>query len=390
MRRSLLIFGCAVALACATSAPAAAPPAIEELTRIASNVSGLKPKRKIKVVLVTTAAVQKRALALLDRDYPREQQAYDETLYRALGLLQENERLRPSLVAATRDVRGVYDPVSATLWASSSGDVRQNLLRHLVNALQDQTFGLKRVSSLRRGSRDAASAAAAAVDGSAVLFSSVVPRRMQARSAFANPRSKLFLELLRSFPVTTGVRFAASLQNVGGREAVHTALRRIPETTEQIFHVDAFLARERALPLELPTTIGAFQLRRDDTFGELDVRALLAVFQVPRLDRVGTGWGGGLSALYRSAAGQAVTLRLDWDTEKDAQDWGEAVTVLVNEAFHSEEPGFPAQIQCLSDACWTIGKRSIVFARNRARTALAIGATLSEAETIARTLVGEA
>ena len=371
-------------------ASAAAPPPVNELTRLASQISGLKAKRKVKVVLTDGATLQRRALGILDRDYPREQQAYDETVYRALGLLNEDERLRPSLLAGTRGVRGVYDPVAMTLWARRDGDIRRTLLRHLVHALQDQTFGLKRVASLRRGSRDASSAANAAVEGSAILFSDLVRRKTQSRAA-VNPNSKLFLELIAAFPATTGLRFAATLQNIGGRPAVHSALRRMPETTEQIFHLDAFLARERALPLELPTTVATYQLARDDTFGELDVRALMAVFLVPRLDRVGTGWGAGLSALYRGAAGaEAVTLRLDWDTDRDAQEWGEAMMVYVNEAFHAEEPGFPAQVECAAGACWQIGRRGIAFARNRNRTALVVTGTVADADLVARTLVGSA
>ena len=381
---------CAIALALSAPAVAAAPPPIEELTRIASRVSGLKAKRKVKVVLTTNAGVEQRVLALLDRDYPRHRQAYDETVYRALGLLNEDEQLRPSIVGATRGVRGVYDPVSMTLWASKTSNVRETLLYNLVHALEDQTFGLKRVSSLRRGSRDASSAATAAVSGSAHLFASLIRRTTQARAP-ANPRSKLFLELVREFPATTGLRFAASLQNIGGRPAVHGALRQMPETTEQIFHLDAYLARERALPLELPTGVGTFQLAHDDTFGELDVRALLAVFQVPRLDRVGTGWGAGLSALYRAPGGhQAVVLRLDWDTERDAQEWAEALTVFVNEAYDAEEPGFPPAAECAAGACWSIGKRSIAFSRNRNRTAFVVTGTVADAELLARTLVGSA
>lgn len=391
MTRFILIVLVAAAFVLAAPALAAAPPPVAELTRLASKISGLTAKRKVKVIVTDGATVERRALAILDRDYTREQQTFDEAVYRALGLLNEDERLRTSLVAGTRGVRGVYDPVAMTLWVRRGADERRTLLRQLVHALQDQAFGLKKVASLRRGSRDAAAAAYAAVDGSAALFTDVIERRTQARSATPNPRSKLFLELIASFPSTTGLRFAASLQNLGGQPAVHSALRRMPESTEQIFHVDAFLARQRPLPLELPTAVGRYQLVRDDTFGELDVRALLAVYQVPRLDRVGTGWGAGLSALYRGAGGiQAATLRLDWDSERDAQEWSEAVTVLVNEAFHADEPGFPPPAACSADACWQIGKRGIAFARNRNRTAFVVSGSVADAELVAKSLVGTA
>ena len=71
-------------------------------------------------------------------------------------------------------------------------------------------------------------------------------------------------------------------------------------------------------------------LARTDTFGELDVRALLAAFQVPRLDHVGEGWGGGRTALYEAADGRSTSVvALSWDSVLDAAQWEEAVTTLV-------------------------------------------------------------
>jgi hypothetical protein len=68
---------------------------------------------------------------------------------------------------------------------------------------------------------------------------------------------------------------AAELRYLGGRAALTGALRTIPQTTEQLLHVDKFLERERALPVRLPARAGGLALSASETFGELDVRSLL-------------------------------------------------------------------------------------------------------------------
>jgi hypothetical protein len=382
-----------LALALAATPAAAAPPIeLPALTRIASRLSGLQTLRQVKIATVSPARMRNEAVRILDRDYPPDQQAYDETVYRALGLERAGEALRPALVRELGGaVRGLYDPVTRTLFVRSGSD-RTALLHELVHALQDQSFDLRRLSSLRRGNRDAASAASAAVEGDATFATEVLGGRTLAfapRRLAAQEESKLgeFLTLEHEFPYSTGLRFVATLHNLGGNRAVFSALRIFPVTTEQIFHIDAFLGREEAAPVALPQSAAGFALRRSDTWGELDVRALLAVFQVPRLDRVGEGWGGGRTAVYTDAAGgQAVAVALAWDSELDAQEWQEAVSTWVNEAFDPDTPGFPPTVPCAATTCWSIAGRAIAFDRQAARTGLVVGSSVAAAAALAHAI----
>jgi hypothetical protein len=238
-----------------------------------------------------------------------------------------------------------------------------------------------------RESSDTALAAFAAVDGAAELASRSL-RNAQGASAPPRSRAGVFLELEAAFPAAVGTRLAANLYNVGGNAAVRSMLGRLPVSSEQIFHVDKYLAREGPSAIELPAAAAGFSLGRDDTFGELDVRALLAVFEVPRLDRVGAGWGGGLSALYHDAAGrEAIALRLDWDTERDAQEWQEAAALYVNEAFDPDTPGAAPTTACAADTCWDVGGRSIAFVRKAERTAFVLGPAVPAAADLARGLM---
>jgi hypothetical protein len=375
---------------------AASPIELPTLTRIASKLSGLQSERRVTVVTADAATMRRQATRLLDRDYPADQQAYDETIYRALGLLKAGEPLRPALLArSTSNVLGLYDPVSGTLYVRSGTQRRAALLHELVHALQDQAFNLRRLSALRRGDRDAAAAAAAAVEGDAQWATQLVggagtpSLTTRLLASHSSHRIDLFLELEQQFPYTTGLRFVANLHNLGGNKAVFTALRQFPTTSEQIFHIDAFLAREPAQQVALLPAAGGLSLQRADTFGELDVRALLAVFQVPRLDHVGEGWGGGRTAIYGDAAGhKAVAVVVNWDTDLDAAEWGEAVATYVNEAFEPDIPGFPATTPCGSATCWSVAGRQIAFVRNGERTALVFGDSAATAGALAASLAG--
>lgn len=367
--------------------PGGPPPDLPSLTRIASKLAGLPAKRQPRVRVVSGREIERIAERLLDRRYPPDHQAYDEGLYRALGLLGSTQPLRPVLLARyVRGVRGLYDPQTRTAYVRRGTGMREALLKELVHALQDQAFDLRRLSGLRRESRDSDLAASAAVEGGAA-FSSI--QDVRSLASHGGSRIELFLELEIAFARTTGARFAASLHGLGGRPALFGALRRFPETTEQIFHVDAFLEREPPAAVPLPEAAAGFALVGDDSFGELDVRALLAVLQVPRLDHVGDGWGGGRSALYADAERRsAFAVVLVWDTEADASEWAEAVETYVNEAFEPDHPGAPARVPCPADACWNAGGgHPVAFTGRGTSSALVFAPSVDAAAALAEELM---
>jgi len=349
--------------------PAAAGPRLNlaALTRKAAKASGLRARSRPRVVVLGKAAMQARAVAVLDREYPAAQQAYDETLYRALGLLPADQPLRPFLLGQAQSSLGLYDAVARRIYVRSGSTLRATLLRQLVTALEDQAFGLRKLSGIRAGRRDTALAGGAAVDAYGAFAAGA--RAGTARPvARTTPPLGAFLTVESRFAQTTGLRLFGALQAIGGRRAIFTALSRFPTTTEQLLHLDAFLAREPAAPASLPTVVGEFGLERQDAFGELDVRALLQAFGLPNVDRVATGWGGGRTGVYRDSSGrQSVVLTLDWDERSDADEWAEAVPEYLAAAFG--------------------GGGDAAFARDGVHTALAFGPTAADAGAIAQAAV---
>jgi hypothetical protein len=390
MRRLLVLIG---VLALAPPALAAVRPTlpIDRLLRVATALTGIKARPGLSVEAVPPATLRARAAARVGTRFPPALQAYDERLYRALGLLGPSDRLRPALVRAfSSNVDLLVDRNDRRVSVRDGANARTLATEGLVRLLVESAYGLsKHVAGTTSGS-DARSAAAAAGEGAATIITRTLPSS-PTFAPHARTRIDEFLGLEAAFPSAVGTRLAANLYNVGGSPALRALLADPPTTTEQVFHIEKYLARERALPVELPAAAAGFTLAESDTFGELDVRALLAVFQVPRLDRVGSGWGAGLSALYRGADGQdAIALRLDWDTERDAQEWGEAAALYVNEAFSAETPGPPTTTACPGATCWEVGGRSIAFVRNGSKTAFAIARSVPSAAALAGGVTGPA
>jgi hypothetical protein len=387
-----------VALLGATSLAAAPPLQLPQLIRIASKLTGLKAKKSIKVTEQSTASMRATTIKLFDREYPLDQQAYDQSLYRALGMLSSSQTLRPFLLKSIKEgPLGLYDPLTHRIYVRKGTTEKTAVVHELVHALQDQAFNLKRLSGLRRGSHDAALGASAAVEGNASYVTQVLGGRSIAvvrRTAGTRTLSAsltchmcFFLDIEMSFPYVTGLNFMSTLYSLGGRPAMYTAVKKFPSTTKQVFHIDAFLTREAPVAITLPQTAANFTLQRSDTWGELDVRALLAVFGVPRLDQVGTGWSGGRSALYADANGrQAAALALTWETELDAQQWQEALITYVNEAFDSASPGFPPTTPCAATTCWDVSGRAVAFVRSGATTSLVFGSSVEDSAALAQSL----
>jgi hypothetical protein len=371
-----------VAIAALVAAPTAVAldrAQVETLLRAAVKLSGLSARDQVRIVAERPARFRQRRVALLDRSYPRAAQDYDEAVYRALGLASGGKGVLRKTLIALQDESGVYDPAGRTAYVQMGAGEQAAALRQVVHGLQDQHFDLDRIRRLRGGD-DARIAATAAVEGYATL----VTHRVSQHRSLGDQKLTRFLELRRGFVDSIGLRFEADLRNLGGTKAAIESLRRFPATSEQVFHLDKYLQREPAAAIVLPVHTAGMTRARQGTFGELDVRALLAVFGVPRLDRAGSGWGGGRTTRYAGAAGDAVVVALDWDTALDATQWAAAVSLYVDAAFDA------APSVCAATACWQIGSGAIAFDRSGRRSALVLGADLPSVEALARAITGRA
>jgi hypothetical protein len=325
----------------AVPASASTTPDTTQLLRSASRLSGLTPRRPVPSTTLPGSRYEALLARALQRDYPRALQRVDSRVYSLLGLTPASVR-----TSRAHDSQAWYDPSARKLLLRRTPVPRRARVVHeLVRALVDQNFGLRRLAGLRARDRDRALAARAIVDGTAALASG---RRAGAPARLPLER---FLQIEDSSGLGPGRALAAELRYLGGPAALATALRTFPQTTEQLLHVDKFLERERPLRVRLPSRVGELSLNTSETFGELDVRALLRAFGVANASAVAAGWGGGRVALYASrAGGRVAAVVLRWDTPEDAAEWRDAFPRYVAAAFS----GATVAGDCPPlDRCWS-------------------------------------
>jgi hypothetical protein len=342
--------------------PAAGAARKPTLLATASKRSGLSVRHGVRVTVERGARFDADARRAFDRDYPPALQRTDDALYAGLGLMTPQ---RLALASAIGTSRALYDRRARVLRIRRApAPSRAAKLRELVRALVDQNFGLRRLTGLRERDRDAFIAALGIVDGVSSHAAG-----LHARPARGTALDR-FLAAERDVGRGPGRSLVATLRSLGGRFAVATALHTFPRTTEQLLHVDKLLEREPALPVALPSEISDLRLAASETFGELDVQALLRAFAVRDADLAAAGWGGGRLALYAPAAGEpTVAFALRWDTDEDAAEWERIVPSFVTAAFPAATVS-----RCPAVAtCWLDGSRELAVAARGRTTTFASG-----------------
>jgi hypothetical protein len=349
---------CAFALALTTAADARPP----TLLQTASARSGLRIRAQVRTVLEGNVQFTAGVRRAFDREYPPTLLATEDAIDDGLGLGAPE---RPLLLGSAEAERVWYDARARVLHVRRArAPTRAQRLEQLVLALVDQNYGLRRLVDLRAHDRDAALAADGVVAGLASLVA-----RTRLRVTASSTALGRFLAAEES--VGAGRAFVATLRNIGGTYAVKTALRKFPTTTEQLLHPDTFLEHERAQPIAAPSQIGETTLRASESFGELDLRALLSAFGVPNAAAAAAGWSGGRALLYARGSGAAtVALALRWDSDADATDWVAAASDYVKAAF----PNAKTEVCPAALACWIDGPRGLAIARSGSTTGFGSGA----------------
>lgn len=274
-----------------------------------------------------------------------------EAAYKRLGMIPDSLDLRALLSRVlAQQVVGYYDPRSKTLYVVEGADsaAAETTLRHeLVHALQDQHVN---VDSLQRipGENDATAAVHAALEGEAtfVQFASggitlrapgtwekvraAIRDNMERTPVLAD--APLVVRETLLFPYLSGAELARRVADHGGSDSV---LRRLPTSTEQVMHADAYYGKDGGRP-DLPTTItlpapSVGQVTHANTLGEFETRLLL--FQhtqdLDQAARAAMGWDGDRFAIVRTPQGDAFVWMSVWDSEVDAVDFYDAMSDVV-------------------------------------------------------------
>ena len=123
---------------------------VDELTRFASNDTGLPIKHEVKRTLTTRAAVEKYLADRFNEDEDAKRMQRGEIVLKKFGLLDRDFDLKPFMLALLKEqIAGYYDSKTKTVYMLDwiEPDSQKDVLVHeLTHALQDQHTDLEKWS----------------------------------------------------------------------------------------------------------------------------------------------------------------------------------------------------------------------------------------------------
>ena len=355
----------ATAIASATATPSLDPADLEarlrEIEAAVVEIRGLEPGPNSARTLVDGEQIADRIAAELTEPAAVEELAREERLLRLLGLLPPDVELEDVYSAYLgQAVLGLYDPATGELLVRADGAfdtlAEVTYAHEFTHELQDEHFDLLPLIEGASGDRDAAAALSALIEGDA----SAVQYTYMLRHLDAGRAAELLdvalglqgelptdtppaVQAAIEFPYLAGLLFAIDLRASAGLEGLDGAYADPPTTTEQILHPEKYLAREGALPVELPdlaAALGAGWTVEDrSTIGELTLRSWLDALGLGTEDAANlaraaaAGWGGDAYVVLRDGDGHlALAARMAWDDPDDAAEFADRLADVLDAA----------------------------------------------------------
>ncbi|HEX8774596.1 MAG TPA: hypothetical protein VF735_13570 [Pyrinomonadaceae bacterium] len=329
---------------------AAVAAATTDVLQETSTLRKLSILRPVKSGAQSRAEIERMIMKNLDEDTTPQEMHASEIALKKLGLVPPDFQYRPFIVSLlTEQVAGYYDPKEQEFFLADWIDVdgQKPVMAHeLTHALQDQHFNLRRFEKWPQGDSDAELAAHALIEGDATLAMKfyierspvraiAMLRSIEASGSSSEQIDKAPRALRESllFPYEKGLVWVNSLyKRDGSWDRVSQAYTELPQSTEQILHVEKYYAREAPVTLTLPdfaSTLGSGWKRVDyDVNGEWSYYLILDEYLKSTAEsrRAAEGWGGDRYAVYESKnKGEVMIAQLtSWDTENDAIEFFDA------------------------------------------------------------------
>ncbi len=356
-------------------AQAAIDSALERVARLRE----LTPRGPVHGEVLDAAALVRHVEKTLDSEVPPQALSGTAELLWALGTVPDGFDYQRSVLAMMSDeLAGLYDPENKAMYLRrdlGEDAMHATLAHELVHALQDQHYGLDRMTDWRDDATDELSALSALAEGDATsamlddmlqgsgklafeLPSELLEGQMRLLGGTSENAERVPPILKRSLiaPYADGISFVHALRRQGGWQAVDSAWQKLPVTTEQLLHPEKYLAGEPALHVAVPPPPGAaapkpnaaaaatpapstWQVAFHDVWGEQSLRLLLEEWMpMKSAAESASGWGGDRIAVYRSGAQSAVAWHLLADDDASAERMLRAFARGVHAADWSSEP----------------------------------------------------
>ncbi|MBI2884570.1 MAG: hypothetical protein HYY15_00140 [Candidatus Omnitrophica bacterium] len=340
---------------------------LESLRRI----RGLEAQRPVVKELVSQQGSQAAIARMIREDNP------EETINRQAKALVKLGLLPPDLdVAASatqlyaRQAVGFYDAHTQVLYVADwlPAMMQEGILAHeLVHALQDQRIPLLDWLEQGPGDDDGVLARQAimegeatalmietALEGSGMAFEDLhdmdadAMTRMATQTLDADAQTASmppYLNALMLFPYVDGLGFFKTMRAGHTWSFMSQVYAHPPESTEQIIHPSAYLARvDHPTPVALPKLEGVvgpgWTLLDENVLGEFTWRTLFHVRLGEGNAEASTGWDGDRYQLFESSDGarHLLVIRTVWDSPADAQEFAQAYRRVIEGKYQHAQP----------------------------------------------------
>jgi hypothetical protein len=310
---------------------------------------GIASSKVVPGVLLDRPALIARVKAHVTRELPPEAIRNEGLELQLFGFLPTQFDYESAEYELLKDqLAGYYEPADSTMYMAddlADSEASATLAHELVHALQDQRWSLGERSKYRAGQGDLSEAVSALAEGDATsaMFDVMIARAApssgktaidlpddtfieQIRQAMSQGPGGAAPHVMRSSlaaPYIYGTIFVHQLRRRGGWNAVNSAWDRAPTTTEQLLHLDKFLAHEPPVPVAAPTfaALGAgWKASDEDTEGELGARLAFEEWMDPATAAdTSAGWGGDRGVLVTNGERIAFGWDLQYDRSSNAR-----------------------------------------------------------------------
>jgi hypothetical protein len=345
-------------------------PGAGALLEEAAELRQLKVLRPVRSGTKSRSEIETMIIKDFNATQSVEETEADRKLLIAFRLIAPDFRYREFLVSLlTEQVAGFYESKTKEFFLADWNDpanVKPVIIHELTHALQDQHFDLTRFEKWPRGDADRELAIHALIEGdaTAVMFNYVlkpsglditrlpmlINELAEAMGATTGgDREKVLASAppaIRDtllFPYTYGAAFAQQMLRERKWAGLSRAYTELPQSTEQILHIEKYLAREsptKPVLGDLTGVLGSgWKLLVQDVNGEFGYSVILSgSLTKVEAQRAAGGWGGDRCVLYEnSRTGETVLVHLsDWDSVDDASEFYDAYSRRMAKQYNQD------------------------------------------------------
>jgi hypothetical protein len=360
-----------------------------------SVIRSLPILRPVKSGTQTRTQIEQMLLNNLNKEINTDEIRAVELTLKKLGLVTSNFDYRSLVVKLlTEQVAGFYEPKSKKFYLADwiSIDAQKPIMVHeLTHALQDQHFDLERFDNWSKTESDSRLAITALVEGdaTAAMYKYILENPLVAIKAFAsmgninseqlNNAPRVIRESF-GFPYQQGTEFVGRLYNKGGWDMVSSAYTTLPQSTEQILHIEKYLKGEQPIKISLPdlsSDLGQdWKLIENNVNGEWGYYLTIVDFMSGNEEAAAAvaGWGGDRFNVYATKKNEVVFVaQTAWDSDKDASEFYNAYAKRTDKRYGELTRVSDASPKALEATYWRTKEGQVVLMRNASKVLILEG-----------------